>query len=289
MTGFGKASGENESIEIKVEVKTLNSKFLDAGIRLPRAFSEKEIEVRNLLTKQLVRGKINVNVDLIRKGTVEGGKRVNSDMARYYHRELTDLARELGIQPNNLLGLILQMPEVLTNVTEDEVDDAGWRLVNSVIVDAIADCNAFRKVEGDALEKDLRGILSTISDELEAVRNAEGPREQRVRERIASHFERSDIPLDQIDQNRLEQEIIYYIEKLDINEEKSRLTQHINFFAETLSASESNGKKLGFIAQEMGREINTIGSKANDADIQRSVMTMKEELEKIKEQVLNIL
>ena len=288
MTGYGKAQAERNNTIVTVEVKTLNSKFLEVNLRLPKAFSEKEIEIRNQLSQQLERGKASVAIEVQSADATESKIEYNKPLFLSYYRQLKDLAVAAGAPSfDDLFRIAMQQPDV-AKVVSNELSEDEWDLVSGLIEEATRACDAFRQREGAALQEKLSSYIGEIKRQLEAVEQRDPARAENVRERLNKKLE--DLQqIDKIDQNRLEQELIYYIEKLDINEEKVRLLTHLSYFEQVLQSPESNGKKLGFIAQEIGREINTIGSKANDAETQRYVVNMKEELEKIKEQVLNII
>lgn len=288
MTGYGTSVLENDQIRVVAEVKSLNSKFLDANIRLPRIFSDKELEVRNLLGKAMERGKVSVNLEFSFVGTKQQKASINHDLAKEYYEELSQLAQNIETVPTDLFKSVLQMPMVIDQSQAGADYEEEWKTVLSVLQDAIKKCTEFRDSEGKALEEKLLGYIGNIEKYLVDVIAADPERVQAIRERIQSHIKEY-LANEEVDTNRFEQEMIFYIEKLDISEEKVRLQRHLDYFREIASSSNNNGKKLGFIGQEIGREINTIGSKANNASIQRSVVDMKDELEKIKEQTLNIL
>lgn len=286
MTGFGKSVLELPEKSISIEIRSLNSKQFDANLRLPGIYREKEAELRLLLSSGLERGKIelNINVD-------DNGESIhynfNRVLAKQYYAEIKTLASELGLHTDKeIINTLVRMPDVL-KAEQAELSAEEWKAILAAISDAIDKLNDFRKQEGHALEKDLMERVRIIEALLEEISPLEEKRIANMRARIMKHLDET---LSQgADMNRFEQEIIYYLEKLDITEEKVRLKKHCQYFLETLSEENANGKKLGFISQEMGREINTLGSKANDADIQKKVVLMKDELEKIKEQLFNIL
>lgn len=288
MTGYGKANRESSLFDITVEVKTLNSKFLDIGHKLPRIFGNREIEVRQLVSEKLQRGKVSLMVDFKGKDQMGGQPSVNQELLKAYYYLYQETARELRASEQDLFRLAVQSPDVLQPIVQENADHELWEAVKSVIEEALVQCDQFRIQEGEALMKDFASCSANIRSALEEVKKQAPVRDQRLRQKLQTQIEES-FAKDIVDQNRFEQELIYYIEKLDVNEEIVRLTNHLNYFEEVLKSPDVHGKKLGFISQEMGREINTIGSKANDAAIQRSVIGMKEELEKIKEQVLNVL
>lgn len=287
MTGFGKASCRLEERTIVVELRTLNSKTLDISFRLPNAFKACENELRNLLGQHLVRGKIDLSVGF-ENGSNTPSLTLNKPLLLKYHEELTELAAELGYGPSpDLFAALLKLPDVFGQQSQEPGESELEQLMDTV-KEAIQQTNAFRESEGNHLQMDINGRISVIRSLLKDISPLEEFRKEALNARIAKglgDIRSSNMP----DPNRFEQEMIYYLEKLDISEEKVRLEKHLDYFLETLGEPESSGKKLGFISQEMGREINTIGSKANDAAIQKIVVQMKDELEKIKEQLMNIL
>ena len=288
MTGYGKSQTENDSFSVQVELKTLNSKYLDATVKLPRSLNSKEIEVRNLLSETLQRGKVLLVVTYAGKNDVSGTPSINKALLKTYYQAYREVAEELQEIPTDLFRIAAQSPEVVQNTVQEEDIEEEWQVSQQTIRQAIQRCNEFRQQEGDALQKDLEHSIGNIQRALEEVKQHIPARDAHVRERLYAQLNQQTIK-ELIDENRFEQEMIYYLEKLDVNEEIIRLTNHLTYFLDIVHQPTSQGKKLGFISQEIGREINTIGSKANDATIQRHVVTMKEELEKIKEQALNIL
>lgn len=287
MTGFGKAVCELPKKKINIEIKSLNSKQLDINTRLPGIYREKELEIRNITGQQLIRGKIDL-VMFVEKLEDEDVSVINQEVVKSYYQQLKKIAGELqSDKEEQLLPIIMRLPETL-KVDKKELDEEEWRTVKSGITDALDDLIRFRATEGKALEKDMIIHGNNILLLLEEVRKFEDPRIKKIEDRIRENL-KGKVGPDDLDQNRLEQEMIYYLEKLDISEEKIRLKNHCEYFLDTLNLKEPVGKKLGFITQEMGREINTLGSKANDSDIQKIVVRMKDELEKMKEQVLNVL
>jgi uncharacterized protein (TIGR00255 family) len=288
MTGYGLAGFEDDNYVVSVEVKTLNSKFLDLSIRSPKQFSDKELEIRNLVSAVLERGKVNLNLDFSYKSLDEMPVAVNEDLFLSYYKTYQNLAEKTQTSSPDLFKLALQSPQVLNSNVEKKTDTDEWETVKKTIEIALKHCDAFRKDEGNTLEGKFLENLAVIREGLETVKIQDPERKNRIRERIKGNF-RDWMEENSFDQNRLEQELIYYFEKIDITEEIVRLESHLDYFEKNLRDGDSQGKKLGFISQELGREINTIGSKANDAMIQRSVVVMKDELEKIKEQSLNIL
>lgn len=294
MTGFGNATVDADGLTVTAEVKTLNSKFLDLFVRLPRSLNEHEIELKNLLTHQLERGKVELSVNLTRTTDVRPGLVINRPVLAAYVNDLRDtaFALKLAVPDGELLRLALAQPNTYHAESIDPANESGraddWHVVLAAVQEAIQRCLAFRQQEGAALEIKLREYIGAISAGLHAVEEQDGRRIPAVRERMRAGIVEM-VGADDFDRNRFEQELVYYIEKFDISEEKVRLKNHLDYFIEVLSMEEANGKKLNFIAQELGREINTIGSKANDAAIQRIVVGMKDELEKIKEQTLNVV
>ena len=288
MTGFGASTAETNNYKISVEIKSLNSKFLDASIRLPKEYLHKDIEIRNTLSTSLERGKIGMIVELMDKGEAKPKAAINQQLVKKYYQELVQTAQFAGAPIDGLLAIALQMPGAVDSNTGSNDDDADWKGVFATIQQALKKCENFRLDEGKLLGNKFSDYISKIGKSLEEVIAQDPRRIQGIRDRIKLAFAEF-ANEEQIDNNRFEQELIYYIEKLDISEEKVRLKSHLDYFLTSMNNADSSGKKLGFIAQEIGREINTIGSKANDAAIQRLVVEMKEELEKIKEQVLNIL
>lgn len=288
MTGFGSARSANERLEAVVEIKSLNSKSLDTSFRLPRSFSDKEHEVRHMLSQILERGKINVNIELQSIGEKKSRLNINRPLAKAYFEELHNLAAEMGASQQDIFRIVLQMQDIYNQEDNTEETEQDWQTIKQALQEAVQTCNEFRITEGKELASNLSAYIEKIRSLLGQVDNYDPQRMDNIRNRISSHI--AEVVADEhFDKNRFEQEMIYYIEKLDISEEKVRLRVHMDYFTEVLTKEDSPGKKLNFISQEIGREINTIGSKANDAQIQRYVIDMKEELEKIKEQSLNIL
>ncbi|MBX2893097.1 MAG: YicC family protein [Saprospiraceae bacterium] len=287
MTGYGRASGSFGDKNISVEVRALNSKMTDLKIRLPGDFKEKELELRKLVTDHAERGKIDVLIDV---QNADGAAMVslNEALFRGYHRELSRIAGELGIGQTDMLQAILRIPNVVA-ATAGEADEEEWSAVCQVVTKALDNFKKFRLHEGKALEADLRLRVANILSLLAEISPFERERFERMRERIRNNMEET-LGKESLDANRFEQEILYYLEKMDITEEKVRLEQHCNYFLEQMEhPKQSVGRSLGFISQEMGREINTLGAKAYDAEIQKFVVQMKDELEKIKEQLANVL
>ena len=289
MTGYGKATAELPDKKINVEIKSLNSKAMDLSTRIAPAYREKEIEIRNEVSKVLERGKVDFSLWIEKKEGTDSAT-VNKELMKNYFYQLNEICIEQGIPkpaPNEWLQLLLRMPDVMSKTEIQELTKEEWEMVRATVLEAIGHLVDFRKQEGAALEKKFREKIANIALLLEKITPYEKERVEKVKERITDALEKT-LNTD-YDKNRLEQELIYYIEKLDVNEEKQRLTNHLKYFISTLESGNGQGKKLGFIAQEMGREINTLGSKSNHAEMQKIVVQMKDELEQIKEQVLNVM
>lgn len=288
MTGFGKSVTEFENKKITVEIKSLNSKQADVIAKIPSLYKEKEMELRNSLSKQLKRGKIELSV-WIDQNQAEKNMSINKAIIKDYYQQLNEVAKSLNrdVDDEQILGIIMRLPDVLKAETK-ELDENEWAVIKQTINTALSEIEKFRTQEGSVLETDFRMRIKTIEKLLAEIEPFEKNRIERVKERIKQNF-KENLKETDADNNRFEQELIYYLEKLDITEEKVRLSNHCSYFIETINEDTSQGKKIGFIVQEIGREINTIGSKANNSDIQKIVVQMKDELEKIKEQVLNIL
>lgn len=287
MTGYGKATVTFGDKKINVEIKSLNSKALDLSTRIAPLYREKEMEIRNRIAKTLERGKVDFSI-WIEKDAGETATPINAALVENYYKQISSIAETYHIPvPNDWFAMLLRMPDVLTRVEVQELADEEWEAASQAIDEALQHLTDFRKQEGAALEKKFIEKVNNIERLLHTLENYEKERVNKIRERITDALEKT-VKVD-YDKNRLEQELIYYIEKLDINEEKQRLANHLNYFRETLAGGHGQGKKLGFIAQEMGREINTTGSKSNHAQMQNIVVQMKDELEQIKEQVLNVM
>ncbi len=287
MTGYGKSVVLFNGKKIHVEVKSLNSKALDLAARVAPLYREKEMEIRQMVASKLERGKVDfvVWVERCAEQTVAS---LNQGIVSAYYHQIKRVCTEQGIpEPVDWMPVLLRMPDVMAATEAEELTEEEWSIVRSAIMEAIDNLVDFRKQEGAALEKKFNEKLDNISQLLQSIEPYEQGRTEKIRQRIVEALEKN-IGVD-YDKNRLEQEMIYYIEKLDISEEKQRLSNHINYFRETMSEGHGQGKKLGFIAQEMGREINTTGSKSNQAEMQNIVVKMKDELEQIKEQVLNVM
>ena len=287
MTGYGKTVTLFQDRKICVEIRSLNGKAMDLSTRIAPQFKCREMEIRTLITTILERGKVDFAL-WVEQGEKADTPSINSAVMQGYLEQMTEISKKSGVaMPENLFEVLLRMPEVIARKEVYDVTDEEWKEVLEGIKGAIADLMAFRKQEGEALAGKLSGNLSRIAALLESVEPYENERVEKIRARITDSLEK--LAGIDYDKNRIEQELIYYIEKLDVNEEKQRLTNHLKYFAETMNGEKGQGKKLGFIAQEMGREINTLGSKSNHAEMQNIVVKMKDELEQIKEQVLNIM
>ena len=288
MTGYGVAGFENEHLAIQVEVRTLNSKMLDLSIRSPRQFADKESEIRNRAQAILDRGKVSISIDFLVKGNQSLPVQLNEDLFKTYYATFERLAASVGEKGTDLFKLALQAPQVMVSTAMDREDSEDWVQVKLVLEEALIRCESFRVDEGASLFVKLKENIDLIRQGWQAIKAEEPNRKEKIQSRIRGHFSQW---MDEhaFDANRFEQELIYYFEKIDINEELVRLDTHLDYFVKCMDTEVSQGKKLGFISQEIGREINTIGSKANDAGIQKLVIQMKDELEKIKEQSLNVL
>lgn len=287
MTGYGKAECLLADKKLTIEIKSLNSKQLDTNTRLPSLYKEKDLEIRKIIASVLQRGKVECSFYYELSGDTAPGT-INEPVVKEYYQQLYRISGELGLQASlELLSTVMRMPETI-RTEKAELNEKEWILVRKSLEEALDNVSAFRMQEGESLDTDLRQRVDAISSKLEELEDFENERIELVRDRIGKHME--DLGMkDAIDENRFEQELIYYIEKLDISEEKVRLANHCKYFLETMEDQEPSGKKLGFISQEMGREINTLGSKANHKEIQKLVVEMKDELERIKEQILNVL
>lgn len=287
MTGYGKAVVTYGEKKINVEIKSLNSKALDLSTRIAPLYREKEMEMRQLVAKTLERGKVDFSI-WIEKEAGADATPVNCAIVENYYRQIKDLAAKTGIpEPQDWFATLLRMPDVLTKTEQETLSEDEWQAVRVAIDDALCRLTEFRQQEGVALQRKFTEKIDNISALLAEIETYEKQRVEKIRSRIVEGLK--SIPEVDYDKNRLEQELIYYIEKLDISEEKQRLANHLKYFRETMKDGHGQGKKLGFIAQEMGREINTTGSKSNNAEMQNLVVKMKDELEQIKEQVLNVL
>lgn len=287
MTGYGKSVVTYKGKKINVEIKSLNSKTLDLSTRIAPLYREKEMEIRQAITTQVVRGKVDFAI-WIEKDAAADAAPINAALTENYYNQIKAIARNSGIpEPQDWFATLLRMPDVLTRTETEVLDEEEWHAVRQAVDDAIGSLVSFRTQEGAALERKFREKVDNIEALLAEIEPYEKSRVEKIRVRIVEGLKA--IPDVEYDKNRLEQELIYYIEKLDISEEKQRLANHLKYFRETMDEVAGQGKKLGFIAQEMGREINTTGSKSNNAEMQNIVVKMKDELEQIKEQVLNAL
>ncbi len=292
MTGYGQSTAEYKGKKIHAEVKSLNSKAMDISTRIAPIYREKEIDIRSLLTTKLERGKVDFTL-WIEKDESLSATPINTAIAAEYYKQMRELSRELDLDTSGLqqahewMKVLMRMPDVMSRNEVEVMDDDEWEVVQTTINEAIDRLIDFRRQEGEALARKFDEKITNITSLLNSIEPYEKERVERIRQRITAGL--SSIPEVEYDRNRLEQEMIYYIEKLDISEEKQRLRNHLKYFVDTMHEGHGQGKKLGFIAQEMGREINTTGSKSNQAEMQNIVVKMKDELEQIKEQVLNVL
>ena len=288
MTGYGKATAELPDKKINVEIKSLNSKAMDLSARIAPLYREKEMEIRNEISRMLERGKVDFSLWIEKKDAEQLATPINQELIEAYYKRIKEISASAGIpEPADWFATLLRMPDVMTKNETQELSDEEWAVAHVAVEEAIGHLIDFRKQEGAALEKKFREKIENIARLLESVAPYEQERVGKVKDRITDALEKT-LSVD-YDKNRLEQELIYYIEKLDVNEEKQRLSNHLKYFISTLESGSGQGKKLGFIAQEMGREINTLGSKSNHAEMQKIVVQMKDELEQIKEQVLNVM
>ncbi|MCQ2133076.1 MAG: YicC family protein [Bacteroidaceae bacterium] len=289
MTGYGKGVAQYGNKKIHAEIKSLNSKALDLSARVASIYREKEMEIRGYISEKLERGKVEFNL-WIEKDSASGDSAFNVDMVKNYYQQIKSMCQSTGIpepEPHEWISLIQRLPDVMAKNEVEELTDAEWAAARTAIETAVDQLVSFRKQEGEALARKFTQNINRISELLASIEPYEKNRVETIRQRIIDALEKT-LGVD-YDKNRLEQEMIYYIEKLDINEEKQRLANHLRYFMETMNEGHGQGKKLGFIAQEMGREINTTGSKSNQAEMQNIVVKMKDELEQIKEQVLNVM
>ena len=287
MTGYGKAVVTYKEKKINVEVKSLNSKTLDLSVRIAPLYREKEMEIRQTVAKATERGKVDFSI-WIEKDNVVDATPINASLLDNYYHQIKEISAKTGIpEPQDWYATLLRMPDVLTKTDVEVLEDGEWEAAREAISEALQQLCDFRKQEGAALQKKFTEKIDNIAELLKSIEPYEKSRVEKIRSKIVDGLK--NIPEVDYDKNRLEQELIYYIEKLDISEEKQRLANHLKYFRETMDEGHGQGKKLGFIAQEMGREINTTGSKSNQAEMQNIVVKMKDELEQIKEQVLNAL
>jgi uncharacterized protein (TIGR00255 family) len=287
MTGYGKAECLLPDKKLSIEIKSLNSKQMDTNARIPAIYKEKELEIRQLISSELERGKVECFFYYELSEDAASGT-INEAVVKSYYNQLYRISGELGLDASlELLSTVMRMPDTI-RTEKPELEEEEWKLVRDALKQALAHVNEFRIQEGKAADADLRQRVEAISGRLSKLNDYEEERIGQIRERIGNNL-LSYLKKDEVDENRFEQELLFYIEKLDISEEKVRLANHLKYFLETMEDKGPAGKKLGFISQEMGREINTLGSKASHAEIQRLVVEMKDELERIKEQILNVL
>lgn len=282
MTGFGKASLQLPTKKITVELKSLNSKGMDLNVRMPSVYREMELGLRNQIAQQLERGKVDFSLYIEVTGE-ETSTKVNAPIVKAYIAQMRDILPDAD--NTELMKMAVRMPDAL-KTERDEIDENEWKQIQTVINEALANINQFRMDEGVSLEKEFQLRITNIRSYMDQALELDPERVQNIKNKLQTAIDELKV---NVDENRFEQELIYYLEKLDITEEKVRLTNHLDYFIETIKGNEANGRKLGFITQEMGREINTMGSKSNHAGMQKLVVMMKDELEKIKEQVLNVL
>ena len=286
MTGYGKAEGVVENKKISVEVRSLNGKFLDCSLRVPGLYRQKEMLVRSKAAKEVVRGKVDISISY---ESLEGEQNffINRGLVKNYYQGLSEISKELNISEENVLGTLMKMPEVMRS-EKQKLSEGEWSGIEELIDEALVSFNSFRLAEGDVLQKEVEARINEITSLLVQVEPFESERIEVIKTRIRKNIDEI-VSKDGFDQNRFEQELIFYMERYDITEEKVRLKAHCEHFITTMNDEQAQGKKLGFISQEIGREINTLGSKANHAEMQKIVVQMKDELEKIKEQSLNIM
>jgi len=286
MTGYGKAEGVVENKKISVEVRSLNGKFLDCSLRVPGLYRQKEMLVRSKAAKEVVRGKVDISISY---ESLEGEQNffINTGLLKNYYNGLSEVSKELNISEENVLGTLMKMPEVMRS-EKQKLSEGEWIGIEKLIDEALVSFNSFRLAEGDVLQKEVEGRINEITSLLVQVEPFESERIETIKTRIRKNIDEI-VSKDGFDKNRFEQELIFYMERFDITEEKVRLKAHCEHFIKTMNDEQAQGKKLGFISQEIGREINTLGSKANHAEMQKIVVQMKDELEKIKEQALNIM
>tara|TARA_Y100000385_G_scaffold282806_2_gene337844 strand:- start:18 stop:890 length:873 start_codon:yes stop_codon:yes gene_type:complete len=286
MTGYGKAEGVVENKKISVEVRSLNGKFLDCSLRVPGLYRQKEMLVRSKAAKEVVRGKVDISISY---ESLEGEQNffINRKLLKNYYQGLSEVSKELNISEENVLGTLMKMPEVMRS-EKQKLSEGEWFGIEKLIDEALVSFNSFRLAEGGVLQKEVEARINEITSLLVQVEPFESERIETIKTRIRKNIDEI-VSKDGFDQNRFEQELIFYMERYDITEEKVRLKAHCEHFITTMNDEQAQGKKLGFISQEIGREINTLGSKANHAEMQKIVVQMKDELEKIKEQALNIM
>ncbi|MDR1720552.1 MAG: YicC family protein [Dysgonamonadaceae bacterium] len=286
MTGFGRSTAELPNKKVSVEIKSLNSKQFDLNSKVPSIYRDKEMEIRNVLLQTVERGKVDFSI-YVEDINNNISSQINQGAVENYYDQIRDLAKTIGLQiPENIISVILRLPETI-KTESSKIDEAEWQLLFEVIDKALQQFTAFRIQEGQMLQNLFEQKIQSIAALLKEVECFEPERTERIKTKLVESLEKIDVAT--YDQNRFEQELIYYIERFDINEEKNRLSNHLSYFIETMSEDKAQGRKLGFIAQEIGREINTMGSKSNHVEIQKIVVRMKDELEQIKEQLSNVL
>lgn len=287
MTGYGASIVESDILLVKAEVKSINSKILDLKIKIPYKYHEKEIEIQNLIESRLARGKIDVSITIRQLNVTSLKRSINNELISEYYKDLDAICSRLKIDKNNILQVLMELPDTISpNIADETVEEEEWRPIREAVLNACEKVIKFRKSEGEKLGDEIQTYLKNILSLQEGIKKMLNNRLEKKAEKIKARI--NELEMDP-DQNRFEQEMIYYLEKMDISEEVDRLETHVNYFQETMKNEEANGKKLGFICQEIGREINTMGAKANDSEIQKNVVEMKNELEKIKQQLANIL
>ena len=286
MTGFGKAVTTCDEYVVKAEVRSLNSKFMDVNLRIPNVLREKEYAVRALLNEKVQRGKTDILIS-IDFTSGDSGLTMNKEVLKHYFKEITEVAKELGVYTPDIFRTILKLPEVFSTPAEENIEPI-WKNTSATINEALKNLDAFREQEGKRLGEEFTKLISNIKSYLEKATSMEPERMAQMKNKLTNMVNESGIK-EKVDQNRFEQELIYYFERMDFTEEKVRLLHHCDYFITTMKDEQANGRKLSFIAQEIGREINTLGSKAYHSGIQQQVVMMKDELEKIKEQLMNIL
>ncbi len=291
MTGYGNAVADYQGKKIHVEIKALNSKALDLNVRIATLYREKEMEIRQIVSEKLLRGKVDVTI-WVEKSLQDLAQPINQQVVNSYYQQIRQMSEQMGIDSTDIkatdwMTVLLRLPDAMAASEVEVLSDEEWGILRENVLKALDELVAFRKQEGKALQAKFTEKVDNIEQQLLSIEPFEKSRVEKIRQRIIESLEK--LALADYDHNRLEQEMIYYIEKLDINEEKQRLKNHLDYFRQTMEAEPGQGKKLGFIAQEMGREINTTGSKSNQAEMQNIVVKMKDELEQIKEQVLNVL
>ena len=291
MTGYGNAVADYQGKKIHVEIKALNSKALDLNVRIATLYREKEMEIRQIVSEKLLRGKVDVTI-WVEKSLQDLAQPINQQVVNSYYQQIRQMSEQMGIDSTDIkttdwMSVLLRLPDAMAASEVEVLSDEEWGILRENVLKALDELIAFRKQEGKALQAKFTEKVDNIEQLLLSIEPFEKSRVEKIRQRIIESLEK--LALADYDHNRLEQEMIYYIEKLDINEEKQRLKNHLDYFRQTMEAEPGQGKKLGFIAQEMGREINTTGSKSNQAEMQNIVVKMKDELEQIKEQVLNVL